>query len=121
MRPRTSGTAQTVNSSSATESRQQLNVDPAFGRDAGDSILGVLRERAADERAPIVDAVNDQAATGHGHGRDGVADVGRDAALEVELRVLQPSEQVPERVRGELPRNVGKPGNSGHGDKIIKT
>ena len=105
----------------ADRERQQLNVHPAFPREAGDSILGVLGERTTDERTPIVDPVNDQSASGHGHGRDRVANVGGDAAFEVELRVLQAPEQVPERVGGKPPRNVGKPGNSGHGRKITNS
>ena len=53
----------------------------------------------ADDNAPIVNAVNDQPATGHGHGGDRVANVSGHAALEVEFRVLEAPEQVPELVR----------------------
>ena len=51
---------------------------------------------------------------GHGHGRDGVANVFRDAVLEVELLVFEAAEQAPELVDCESPGDVAEPGDGGH-------
>ena len=92
-----------------------LDVDPALGSDARNPILGVLREWTADDVPPVVDPVDDQPAVGHGHGRDGVANVFRDAVLEVELLVFAAAEQAPGLVDCEPPGDVAEPEDGGHG------
>ena len=94
-----------------------LDVDSALGSDARDPILGVLGEWAADDVPPVVDPVDDQPAVGHGHGRDGVANVFRDAALEVEPLVFEAAEQAPELVDCEPPGDVAESGDGGHDGK----
>ena len=98
-----------------------LDIHAALRGNAGEPVLGVLRERAAEDVPLIIHPVDDQAALGHGHGGNGVLGVRRNAALEIQPLVLAPAEQAPERFVRELRGNVAQLGYGGHGGKIIKS
>ena len=101
----------------ADDDSPDLDIHTALGCDARDPILGVLGERAADDVPSVVHPVDDQSAPRHGHRGDGVANVLRHAALEVELLVLQASEQAPELAGCELPGDVTESWDGIHDEK----
>ena len=65
--------------------------------------------------------MDDQPTPCHGHRGDGVANIRRHAALEVELLVLQAPEQAPELAGREAPGNVTESWDGIHGEKISKS
>ena len=77
-------------------------------------------ERAADDVPTVVHPVDDQSASRHGHRGDGVANILRHAALEVELLMLEAPEQAPELVGCELPGNVTEPRDGVHDEKYYQ-
>ena len=97
-----------------------LDVNTALGCDARDSILGVLGKWAADDVPPVVNSVDDQSSMRHGHRRDGVANIRRDAPFEVKLLVFQVPEQAPEFVERELSRDIAEPKYGRHGAKVYQ-
>ena len=78
------------------------------------------KERAADDVPTVVHPVDDQSASRHGHRGDGVANILRHAALEVELLMLEAPEQAPELVGCELPGNVTEPRDGVHDEKYYQ-
>ena len=68
----------------------------------------------------IVHTVDDQAAVGHGHRRNRVEDIPRNAAFEVEHFVFDLPEQVTEGLRRQTLGEVVEIGDGSHGEiKIL--
>ena len=88
--------------------RSSTHLDVALSRVSLYAVRRVLRERAADDRSIVSDAVDDEATIRHGHGWDRRQDVIRDPALEVQRLVLDSTKQIPEVVFGQPLRNVVK-------------
>ena len=97
-----------------------MHVYTALHRKTFDPVLSVLRKRTPNNPPLIVHTVDDQAAVGHGHRRNRVEDIPRNAAFEVEHFVLDLPEQVTEGLRRQAFGEVVEIREGSHGDfKIL--